>query len=106
MNDQASRPADLVPVAVAAFEEVWRSRDHSLTLLSVLSETARDEAQTRLREAPERGPKDALNLAWGVVWPILERLLEEHEYLTGTIKSLLADAQRQVTHVAQTGDGP
>jgi hypothetical protein len=44
-EELTSRPAELVPVAVGAFEEVWRSRDYSLTLLSVLSSSARGEAE-------------------------------------------------------------
>lgn len=105
-EELTARPAELVPVAVAAFEEVWRSRDHSLTLLNVLANFAREEAETRLREAPERDATDALTLAWGVVWPILERLLQQHGYLADTIKALLTEAERQVSHVTESSGGP
>ncbi|MFI0410706.1 hypothetical protein [Actinomadura sp. 3N508] len=101
-----SYPADLVPVAVAAFEETWRSRGNSLTLLNVVATGAREEAEFRLREAPERDSTEALTLAWGVVWPILERLLKEHKYLAETINDLIAEAAKQVTHVSESGGGP
>lgn len=101
-----SRPAEMVSVAVAAFEETWRSRGNSLTLLNVLANFVREEAETRLREAPERDSTEALTLAWGVVWPILELLLQQHGYLPDTIENLIAESAKQVTHVAESGDGP
>lgn len=105
-KELTSRPAELVPVAVAAFEEVWRSRDYPPTLLNVLASCAREEAETRLSEASERIAADALTLAWGVVWPIFKRLMEEHGFLAETIRDLIAEAAMQVTRVAESSGGP
>jgi hypothetical protein len=91
-EEATARPAKLVGVAVGAFEEVWRTRERPLVLLHVIATAARNEAETRLNDAPERPPEAALALAWGVVEPILERLLQRHHFLPETIKQLLAES--------------
>ncbi|WP_242900692.1 hypothetical protein [Actinomadura terrae] len=102
-DNSAARPAELVPVAVATFEEVWRTQGRSLTLLRAIAAPALDEAETRLGGAPARPPKAALVLAWGVVEPILERLLVRHEFLPDTIKGLLKETGDAVAGVFAEG---
>ncbi|MGI5202539.1 hypothetical protein ACQEU6_13330 [Spirillospora sp. CA-108201] len=104
-EQRTALPVDLVEVAVAGFEEVWRSRDYSLTLLSVLSATARQEAEFRLRIAPRRDATDALTLAWGVVFPILVRLLQDQGFFAATIDSLIAESAEKVTQVTKSDGG-
>ncbi|GAA4230247.1 hypothetical protein GCM10022254_24600 [Actinomadura meridiana] len=97
-----ARPADMVPVAVGAFEEVWRSRGHFPALLNVITTKASVEAETRLSDVPERDSTEALTVAWGVVWRSLERLMLEHGYLPDTIRRLIAESAKQVRHVAES----
>lgn len=49
------RPAALVPVAVAAWEEAWRRRGMSVMVLSMLSALTTDDAGRRLAHEPGAG---------------------------------------------------
>ncbi|TDD85926.1 hypothetical protein [Actinomadura rubrisoli] len=100
------RPADMVENVVAAFAEVWRSRGMPPALLGSICEFAREEAETRLRDASARDATSALVLAWGVAWLVLERHMEHHRFLKSTINEVIGAAGEKVSELAASDGGP
>ncbi|RKS70856.1 hypothetical protein BZB76_5336 [Actinomadura pelletieri DSM 43383] len=104
-GELTARPEALVPVAVAAYEQAWRTERMPMRLGHVVLAIAEDEARGLLAATAETRASDALRTACDVVHPVMRSVLLTQGYLPDTanrLRSLASGIMRDTLNETET----